>query len=282
MNNTVTFAIDQKRMINETFIANASTFGNIKAAYLPASALFVDEKYQRKPHSKIAKIASTWDDNKCGFLEVSYRPDLGMFAIIDGQNRYAAGKMAGRDRFPCHIIMDIDVVGEAQRFASQDDNKVRVSPFDKFNAKLFAGDPDAIKLKMVCDKYNIKIKPSATCQTGYLRSVTEGNAALRAVGEVGLSWIFSVIKESGWHSMKDAYCKMIMWALRSLYMNIDPDDHALVKRNLVAYFEKTNPNHVIAQSMIAFRDCNRGSAVARFVEKIGTYNCDVRFIEQKG
>lgn len=280
MNNATIYAIDQKRLINETFIANAATFGNIKAAYLPASALFVDENYQRKPQHKLNRIAANWDDNKCGFLEVSYRQETGMFAIIDGQNRFMAGKIAGRDRFPCHIVMDIDVLEEARRFAKQDENKTIVSTFDKFKAELFSGDPDAMLLKSICDKFNIKIRSSVNYHTGCLRSITDAKRTLKSAGEKGLSWCFSVIKEAGWHNVKNAYHYIVMSALRNVFMSIDSDDCELVKKNLVTYFSMTTPDHVMAQSTIAFRDSGRQAALTRFLQKIGVNGCNVRFIEQ--
>lgn len=265
--NTTYVGVDHQRLMNETFISNAATFGRIKASYLPLSELFVDATYQRKPQRKINQIASSWDDDKCGFLEVSYRGDKGKFAIIDGQNRFMAAKICGIDRLPCHILTGIPVKEEAFRFASQDANKTIVNTYDKFRAELCAGVPESMRLKEICDKYGIKIKNSAVSQTGHLRSITCAKKTLKTAGENGLFWIFNVIQESGWHNVKNAYSSVMMSALHNIYMAVGEDDYQVIKSNLVKYFEKTTPDHVVAQAMVAFYDSGKSSALTRFLYK---------------
>jgi hypothetical protein len=232
------------------------------------SELFVDSSYQRKPQRKINQIAANWDDDKCGFLEVSYRKDIGKFAIIDGQNRYYAAKICGIDRLHCHILTGIQVKEEAFRFASQDENKTIMNTYDKFRAELCAGVPESIHLKSICDKYGIKIKNSTTVQTGHLRSITRAKNTLKLAGEAGLKWIFDVIRDCGWHNVKNSYSSVMMSALHNLYMATDSDDYEIVKNNLVKYFEKTTPDHVMAQSMVMFYDAGKSSALTRFLNKL--------------
>lgn len=266
-NATITAVTANQKLINETFIANAASFGSIKAAYLPLSELFVDDDYQRKPQHKISKIAANWDDDKCGFLEVAYRSDIGKFAIIDGQNRFYAAKQKGIDRLPCHILVNIKVKEEAFRFASQDENKTIVNTYDKFKAELFAGVPESLKLKSICDKFGIKIKSSSVSQTGYLRSITHAKDMLRVCGEQGLTWVFEIIRDSGWHNVKNAYSSIVMRSLYNIYMMTEEDDLNLVKKNICSIFEKSTPDHVMAQSAVAFFDTNRTSSLTRFLQK---------------
>ncbi|MBQ1265584.1 MAG: hypothetical protein IIY06_02285 [Proteobacteria bacterium] len=267
MNAAITAVTANQKLINETFIANAASFGSIKAAYLPLSELFVDEDYQRKPQSKINKISANWDDDKCGFLEVAYRADIGKFAIIDGQNRFYAAKQRGIDRLPCHILINIKVKEEAFRFAYQDENKTIVNTYDKFKAEVFAGVPESLELKRVCDKFGIKVKNNSAGQTGYLRSITQAKKTLSACGAQGLTWIFENVRDSGWHNVKGAYSYIIMSALHNIYMMTDTDDLNLVKKNICSLFEKTTPDRIMAQATMAFYDANKTSSLTRFLQK---------------
>ena len=132
--------VEATREICKSVLTNAINFGKVKAGYVPATVLFTDGDYQRKPQSKIRKIAANWDNDKCGFLTVNYRDDVGKFAIIDGQNRFTAARIANVDYLPCHILNGVSKEEEAKFFANQDENKTRVTPFDKFRAELYYGD----------------------------------------------------------------------------------------------------------------------------------------------
>lgn len=267
--NTIDTASVDRRLINETFIANAAQFGNVRAAYLPASSLFVDnDTYQRKPQRTINQIAKEFDDDKCGFLEVAYRKDIGMFAIIDGQNRFTAGKMAGRDRFACHILTDISVKQEALKFASQDENKTLVSTYDKFRAELFAQKPDALQLKRICDKYGITVTYASNFKSGTLKAIAQAKRIIKIGGEQALIWIFDVIKESGWHNLRNAYSDAMLRSLYNIYSVTEIDDHEHIKYELTRYFKRVDPDRLLVQALSAFYNSGKTGALTRLMSEL--------------
>ena len=280
-NPTITAVSADRRLINETFIANAAQFGNVRAAYLPATSLFVDnDTYQRKPQRKLNAIAQKFDDDKCGFLEVAYRKDLGLFAIIDGQNRFIAGKMAGRDRFACHILTDITVREEALKFASQDENKTLVSTYDKFRAELYAREPDALRLKAVCDKYNVKITYGSNSKPGTLRAIMQAKTILKQGGEQALSWVFETIKKSGWHTLRNAYGDTILRSLFNIYSMTEIDDYDRVQYELVRYMKRFDPDRILVQARVAFYDSGKTGSLTRLMQELVKTGEPVQFLSE--
>lgn len=281
MNTAITAVTANQKLINETFIANAAQFGNVRAAYLPATSLFVDnDTYQRKPQRKLNAIAQKFDDDKCGFLEVAYRKDLGMFAIIDGQNRFIAGKMAGRDRFACHILTDISVREEALKFASQDENKTLVSTYDKYRAELYAQDPDALRLKRVCDKYNIQITYGGNPKCGVLKAISCAKSILKAGGEQALCWVFDVIKESGWHTLKNAYGDAFLRSLFNIYSMTELDDYQRVEYELVKYLKRFDPDRVLVQARVAFYESGKTGSLTRLMQELVKPGESLQFLSE--
>lgn len=265
---TIKIATAEERRMNETMVKNAFPFGNVRAAYLPVTSLFVDGDYQRKPQSKINKIAANWDEDLCSFILVNYRQEIGKFAIIDGQNRFSAACIAGVEFLPCHILVNETKEEEAKRFACQDVNKTRVSPFDKFKAELLYGDKVSLKLKEICDSYGIVIKPACSKQTKHLKSITNTKEILRQGGEDGLRWIFDVIKASGWHSSRNAYCSSIVRGLYGVYTALTPAERDRAMAVLTHELSLTCPDRVIAKASMFVTDDRKFSALTRYLMNI--------------
>ena len=87
------------QMIVDAATKNAVVMNGELVANIPLDLLFVDKSYQREirgTHSdKIVDMANHFDYAKAGQIVVSYREDVGQFAIIDGQGRWRAAKLAG-------------------------------------------------------------------------------------------------------------------------------------------------------------------------------------------
>lgn len=174
-----------------TFVANAATFGDVKVAYLPLGMLYVNSDYQRPPQNKIRAIAEHFDENKCGFLLVNYDKSAGAFAIVDGQNRFLAAKMAGRECVPCQIMNLAGAKQEAAVFAAQNKNRIPVSSYDKFRASLFAGDENAIRIMEICKRHNVELRRYYV-GVGKTKAIVAITKAYKKSPEC-LDWIFTML-----------------------------------------------------------------------------------------
>ena len=76
------------QMIVDAATKNAVVMNGELVANIPLDLLFVDKSYQREIRGtrsdKIVDMANHFDYAKAGQIVVSYREDVGQFAIIDG------------------------------------------------------------------------------------------------------------------------------------------------------------------------------------------------------
>lgn len=111
---------------------------------LPVGTLVVDARYQRElKESRVAKIARTFNPRQLGALEVSDRGD-GTFAVFDGQHRLAALRELDLDTAPCLVHSGLTAEQEAELFVRMQDDRKAPSPIERFQARVFSGDEDAM------------------------------------------------------------------------------------------------------------------------------------------
>jgi len=124
---------------------------------IPKDRLFVDERYQRKSHSLVTKIAAEFDWLLFGVLVVVCRPD-GVFAIIDGGNRAeAAARRDDVHTLPCLVFNYDDLSREAQAFVGINENQKRVSPYDRHKGGVVAGDEVALKTQEIVQRHGYEV-----------------------------------------------------------------------------------------------------------------------------
>lgn len=255
---------DTQRIMNDTFVKNASDMGGIKCSYLPLSEMVVCDLYQRAPQNKINKIAREWDIQQCGMIIVSYRN--GKFYIVDGQNRYLAAGMVGLDALPCQIFENLDIKGEARVFANQNINKSNLSSFDLFKAELVAEDETALAVKAICDRYSISTKKSAASTTGTLKGLDITKRIYNNCGEEALEWIFNIIQDCGWHDVKGGYGSVIMAAIYNIFTNHNNELNSINQR-LIDILENTTPERIMAKASSIYVSRGQTSALTTFLEK---------------
>ena len=194
---------DNTRLYSDAIIQLAYSMNNVKHLSIPISLLNLDAPYQRERTRNVVKMAANWDAHKCKDILVSYRD--GQFFVIDGANRCEAARIAGAQTINCILYENLSEKDEAKLFAQQDELKQKVSTVDKFNALLVAENSAALAISRICGEYSIKIKK---CQAGAVAVLTGFSAVMHLYehhGESGLRWVFDVIKEAGWHSVRGAY-----------------------------------------------------------------------------
>lgn len=190
--NTVITSVSSP-IIGDAIIANATKFGNITIAYIPLDFMFVNADYQRPPQRSINRIAANFDENKCGFLLVNYDKSTGKFAIVDGQHRFLAAQQAGIKNLPCQILNLESAKSEAMVFARQNENVTRVSGYDKFRAKVFAGDPNAKQISEICRKHGVTMVRNGY-SVGKTRSITAIEKTFRKSADC-LDWVLDVLMD---------------------------------------------------------------------------------------
>ncbi len=211
--NTTTF----NQMVN----ANAMVIAGKKLGLVPVTEMFIDTTYQRTVQSHVNKIARNWDNNKCAILQVSYRPDIDKYAIIDGQNRWTAAQKAGITHLLCQIYENLTLKDEAKIFAEQNDNVAKISSADKFKSLLVMEDKVCLQIKDLCDEFGISIRKTYGGSLGKKRKNLNGlifaQRIVLAHGIDCLRWIFTVIEKSGWDLTVKAYTDKSFQVLLSFY-----------------------------------------------------------------
>lgn len=231
--NTKTF----NQMVND----NAMVIAGKKLGLVPVTEMFIDGTYQRSIQKKVNKIASNWDNNKCDILQVSYRPDLDKYAIIDGQNRWAAAQKIGVTHLLCQIFEGLTIKEEARIFAEQNDNVSKISSADKFKSLLVMEDETCLQIKNLCDEFGISIRKTYGDTLNKIRKNLNGLIAAQRIVEIHgidcLRWIFTVIEKSGWDLTAKAYSYRSLQLLYDFYLaRYNKDSFELDTEKLISLY----------------------------------------------
>lgn len=148
--------------------------------WVPISQLFVDPSYQRdltiKGQRRIERIAAAWDWRKYQPITITGR-DAGKArcAVIDGQHRWEAAKLAKHAKLPFYGIAPGDLRVEAQAFVALNNERTAVSSGGIFRADVAAGQAEAVTIARVCQAEGIHISLA-----------TQGHLPARTVGAVNM------------------------------------------------------------------------------------------------
>jgi hypothetical protein len=175
---------------------------DIKDIIVKPSEIIVDLSYQRDPKARLPtlrKIAAEFDEKRFGVPHVRRRPD-GTIAVIDGAGRmFVLSEILKLDKEVrcidhCHIT---SVEEEAEWFLKLNPDTVRkVSPLDKFRAKLAMHDETATDLFDAAKKGGLKIGGQGT--TAISLAAAETLMKLGSLTKVGR------IKKDVWPDIKVA------------------------------------------------------------------------------
>ena len=202
----------------ETIIANATkSAGGVMYASIPIELLDLDHTYQRALGPYVRDMAEHWDEFKAGVLCVNYRD--GRFFIWDGQNRFEAAKMRGGiDRLHCMIRVGWNREEEALAFAKQNERKKRLSSADVIRAEIIGGDPVAMSVKAICDKYGVNCAPMNAHAPGGLHASDRAKRIVATYGAEMLNDIFEIIRDLRWNSEVGGYKTIVLHALRNVLL----------------------------------------------------------------
>ena len=230
----------------EAYLANAVEINGVKYGTLPIELLRIDT-YQRPVQKKVKEIASKWDSEKVGIIEVSYRDDE--FWVVDGQNRMEAAKLVGITLLYCQISTNKTKKDEAIAFVHQNDGVTLVSSFDTFNALVEAEDPNALIIKELCNQYHVRYYKERRATTPALGGMSAIMDVCEKFGAEGVEWVLGMVQDLGWHNDRKAYCDAVIRALSNVYAS--REDKRRLKENLLRNIDghKYAPCQVITKAM---------------------------------
>ena len=221
---TVTQQLEERKPIYQTIVNQALRQMNdtgLPFAYIkiPLSFLTVFKQeeggYQRPLSAeKIKKNKREFNMDRVNAILVNYRD--GKFYVIDGQHTLELLIEMGETEGFAKILIGRSFKYESELFYKQDDGNSRVSAWDKYVARIAAGEPIAIIGKKVCDKYGITIKNRnhstaiGPSKSMHLYSIRKLDEIVKKGGENGLEFTIQTIIELGWHKYDIGFTENIL------------------------------------------------------------------------
>jgi hypothetical protein len=125
------------------------------------SELFADIRYQRPPQELfIDKMVNSFDETLVGVLDVSERRN-GMYAILDGLQRFEAMKKVGKTTCFVAVYEGMRLAEEAMFFYRKNKDRRTVHPFYSFRARMVAGDQKAREINRIVESEGYKLDVGA-------------------------------------------------------------------------------------------------------------------------
>lgn len=246
---------DAKRLYD---IASSNKVGNKIMASVPLYLIYIDDIYQRtETFSKVkaSEIAANFIEAAYDPIKLNYRN--GRFYCPAGQHRIYAHVLMNRTSIEAELF-SVSYNEEIDVFLTQDDNRSKLTPYDRFKAGLAFGKWEDVTLKELCDKYNVDIGTKSVREKGKIGSITTAKGILTSFGVEGLEWILSVIQESGWTTEKRGYDSRTFRALRNVYSRTEQGKG---KNKLISYLKKTTPVLLYANSVAKYPSKDPESAM---------------------
>lgn len=224
---------------NDSIVANSTNCFGKKYAKIPTSEIFIDPQYQRiQTESKVRELVRNWNEDLYEPIKVTYRDNK--FFANDGGKRLRAQIAMGRRDVVCEICDENTIHAEAARYINQAKYVTRFRPKDTFKANLLLGDTVDTTLKAVCDEFCVSLPlDDSRDATGAVTNLSVVRNIIRVLGEGGLRWIFSIIRDCGWENAKRGYDRNIIEALKFIYMTYS-DNLDAVASVITGYFTSNN------------------------------------------
>lgn len=250
-----------KREIKSLFqMAEQNKIGNKIMAQVPLYMIAIDGSYQRTENFSKAK----GDEIAANFIEEAYDPIKlnwrdGLLYCPAGQHRIYAHLIMQKD-FITAELFKMSYEAEVSIYLSQDDNRSKLTPYDRYKAGLAANKEINVTLQKVCHAFGITIAPKISLNaTRQLRGITIAEKILEVYGEKGLSWILSIIAEADWLDEPKSLDSRIFRALRNVYrktIELSANEREECRQRIIEEFRKTTPIlfYAKSQAVVPSRD----------------------------
>ena len=261
-----------RREISSLFnMASQNRMGNKIMAQVPLYMIALDENYQRTENFSKAK----GDQIAANFIEEAYDPIKlnwrdGLLYCPAGQHRIYAHIIMKKD-FITAELFKVPYEAEVDIYLSQDDNRSKLTPYDRYKAGLAAKKETSLALQNICSEFDVIILPKMISAPRQLRSITIAEDILKTYGERGLRWILSILAESNWLDEPRALDSRIFRALRNTYRKailVSVEEVESCKRRIIATFSETTPERFYASSQIKIPTMDAEVAMTRVLADI--------------
>ena len=121
-------------------IASQNKVGNKIMANVPLYLIYIDDTYQRTEtfsKAKASEIAVNFIEAAYDPIKLNYRD--GRFYCPAGQHRIYAHMLMHREYIGAELFQS-DYTSEIDIFLTQDDNRSKLTPYDRYKAGLAAGE----------------------------------------------------------------------------------------------------------------------------------------------
>lgn len=166
--------------------------------WMAPADLLIEAAYQRdlspKSMDLIKRIAERWDWRRFKPPIVAWS-DRG-FEIIDGQHTAIGAATRGIDKIPVLVVEASDLTDRASAFVGHNQDRLAITPIQMHQAKLAAGDEDALTAQQVIDKAGATLvisaygargwKPGETVAITTIDQLAQKRGAMRALQVVEL------------------------------------------------------------------------------------------------
>lgn len=229
-------------------VASQNKVGRKIMYQVPLHLIAIDDSYQRTEtfsKTKGEEIANHFIEEAYDPIKLNLRN--GIFYCPAGQHRIYA-----------HIIMKKNFIGaelfrvsyesEVKIFLSQDDNRSKLTPYDRYKAGLACHNKEDILLQRICNKYNVGVGCATEGTVAKLCSITTAKSILNIYGENAADWMFSIIHEAGWTTDRKGFASCHFRALRGVYKNVE--DPKKAKDRIVTFLQDMTPEEFYANAIL--------------------------------
>lgn len=219
-----------------------------------ASSLFVDRTYQRDlDNRRVGVMVSQYDRTLLGVLEVSARQS-GRFAIIEGQHRWAAARLAEANDvlLVCQIHRGMTVEEESKLFYDIDTKRRALSGWDRWKARRSSGDSKVAEIERILATFGLRVDPAP--KDGHVGATGALEKVYIAGREPLLTSVLTVLTQA-YGSSRDAFDSTIIqgtgqvMAAYRIGIELDPD-------RLIAALQGIVPRQIKARAA-ALREAHR-------------------------
>lgn len=250
--NTWSAAAREGRIYNKIFAA------------VPLVLIHIDDTYQRTENFSKAKgdhIAANFSEGAYEAVKLNYRD--GAFYCPSGQHRVYAHIAMKRE----YIVAELSKMSwkeEVAVFLYQDDNRAKLTPYDRYKAGCAIGNKVDLALQRICNIYGVGIGRMA--RRGRLGSITTAREIISSQGEERFDLIMNTIVSAGWRDSLKAFDSRIVRALKSVYN--DAADEQKARKVLIGFLSDTDPMTLYANSLTAYPHKEPASAIAELLKDV--------------
>jgi len=244
---------------------NTNTWTNdITFETIEIKRLVVEKYYQRKLSiAKVKKIVRQFNPHAVRVIRVSYRD--GKLYVFDGQHTLMACSIVGLKYVRCEIHRGLTYEEEAELFAMQDENVIRVSQIDKHKALIQAKNEIHLEIEKIISKYGFSIGKHGGTRTNMIASVKTLEKVFKKVSLQSFENTLYVLRNAWDGSTASLNNQIIKGISEFLENNPEADINVLIKK-----LQKISPQKLKAEA-----DTLKGMGGCESVIK-GRYNLSLR------